>query len=231
MGGSQRDRPQPAEAFKDGSGQRCALGGVGAGAQLVQQHQRSVVSDGQQLDYIPNMSRKGRKTLLDALFIADIDQHMVKNRYLAALGGGDHHAAGRHQAEQADRFERDRLTAGIGAGHDQHTVILADGDVDGYNFIPGNERVTRLDKADAAVLADGGDRTVIGDSEPRLGQTDVDVNNSLGADAQPIGEGRHLGRELIEDALDLGRLLALEGDDGIVGLDNGLRLYEIGRSA
>jgi hypothetical protein len=60
------------QALQDGLGQRRALRRVGAGGQLVQQHQAVALHSAQDVDDVPHVRAEGRKGLLDALLVADI---------------------------------------------------------------------------------------------------------------------------------------------------------------
>ena len=95
-------------------------------------------------DNIGHMRRKGGKALLDALLVADIRQHMVKDGKTGAIRRRHKQPAHGHQGEKPQRLEGDRLAAGIGAGDDQGIEIAAQPDVDGDDFIPGDQRVARF---------------------------------------------------------------------------------------
>ena len=51
----------------------------------------------------------------------------------------------RHQRQQADRLQRDRLAAGVWARDDDDRVVVADRDVD-RDDVSGQQRVPALDE-------------------------------------------------------------------------------------
>src|SRR5579883_956787 len=61
---------------------------------------------------VGDVCRKRREVLLDRLVVADVGQHGVEYREFGAIGG-NWDTGLRHQREQANSLERNRLAAGV----------------------------------------------------------------------------------------------------------------------
>ena len=94
--------PQAPGVVNDGRGQGCALHGVRAAAQLVQQDERLVVRLLQDTDNVAHVGGEGRKGLGNGLLIADVRQHPLADLDDAPVPGGDVQAALGHEGQQAD---------------------------------------------------------------------------------------------------------------------------------
>ena len=113
---------EAAEEVGDGDGQRRAFFGIGGRAQLVEQHQRmrgGVVRD--EID-VGDVRGKRRQVLLDGLVVADVGEDGVEDGQLGAVGR-NRNARLRHQRQQADGLQRDRLAAGVGAADDELAML------------------------------------------------------------------------------------------------------------
>ena len=119
VGRDDRAAADAVELVEDRPAQGRAVGRVGARPELVEQDQRARRRLAQDLADPPHVRREGRERLLQALLVADIGEHVVEDRELRALAGRDVQAGLGHDRQQADRLERDRLAAGVRAGHDQ----------------------------------------------------------------------------------------------------------------
>ena len=133
MGRHDRPATDATELVEDRPAQGRAVGRVGAGPQLVQQHQRFPGRLAQDLADPPHVGRERRKRLFQALLIADIGEHVVEDRELRALARGDVQAGLGHQGEQADRFQGHGFAAGVGPGHDQDSKPDAETQVDRHH--------------------------------------------------------------------------------------------------
>ena len=76
------------QAGKDGLGEGGTLQGVGAGAQLIEQHQAIGRHGLEDLDDVAHVRAEGGERLLDALLIADIREHALEDREGGALSSG-----------------------------------------------------------------------------------------------------------------------------------------------
>ena len=102
MGGRRDPAAALAEFFEDGNGQRRALDGVGAGAQLVDQDEGAVIRLLEDGDELGHVGGEGREGLLDALFVADVDEDILKGRDGRARSGRDEQPAHGHEGQKAD---------------------------------------------------------------------------------------------------------------------------------
>jgi len=80
--------------------------------------------------------REGAEALLNALLVADIRVDALKHRQCGAWGCRDMQARLGHEAEQAHRFQGDRLAPRIRPGDDQNMEILTQPNVNGHH-VPG----------------------------------------------------------------------------------------------
>ena len=121
-----------------------ALDGVGAGTQLVNQTERASIRELKNLDNIRHVSREGRQTLLDALFVADVDKHPAENAQLAVIRAGYEQSAHSHKREQPEGLEGNGLAARIRACDHKGIKGLAEGYVNGHYPVLRDKRMTRL---------------------------------------------------------------------------------------
>ncbi|MPM71803.1 hypothetical protein SDC9_118774 [bioreactor metagenome] len=76
--GGDRQRATLIEALQNRLRQRCALHGVCARAELIQQHERTPVRLRKNAHGICHMRGEGGKRLLNRLLVADVRKHAVK---------------------------------------------------------------------------------------------------------------------------------------------------------
>src|SRR5206468_1968664 len=98
---------------------------VGARAQFVQQDQAVVVGSLQDADDVAHVRGEGAEALLDALFVADVREYVLEDDGPGAVVYGKVEARLRHEGEQADGLEGNRLASGVRAGDDQHAKAVA----------------------------------------------------------------------------------------------------------
>ena len=108
--------------------------GIRGRAQFVQQDQRSRCRRARNEVDIGDVGGKRRKILLDRLVVADIGQHGIEDRQLGAIRGNGN-AGLRHQGQQANRFQGNGFSAGVGAGDDKFETFAFEFDADG-NDVP-----------------------------------------------------------------------------------------------
>ena len=121
----QRPHTDVQQALQNRLRQRRALGRVSARAQFVEQHQiirRHLVHDGHNRRHMPG---EGGQALLDGLLVANIGEHLLKYRQFRPQIRRDLQARLRHQRQQTDRFQRNRLAARVRAGDNQRREVLA----------------------------------------------------------------------------------------------------------
>ena len=225
VGRRRDDRPGPDEVVEQRLGERRALGRVRAGTELVEQDQGARAGRLDDRGDPPQVPGEGRQRLGDRLLVADVGEHVAPDRQAAALGGRDVQPGLVHQAEQAERPQRDRLAAGVRAGHDEGRVAVAEADVDGHDP-PGQPGVAGRQEHDLGPVrglrADG----VHLAGEGRLGGPQVEPGQRIEGLAQGRGVRRDEGRQLVEDARDLLGLGDLRLAPGVAELDGDERLDE-----
>ena len=137
------------------------LNRVGTGTQFVKQHEVALpaaVHDGH--DGLHVRGERGQ-ALLDALLVTDIGVNMLKQADFRLLVRRDMQAAGSHERQQTEGFERNRLAAGVRAGDDERVVIIADGDVDRHGLVLIEQRMARAKQLAAAAVLNKHRRTGI----------------------------------------------------------------------
>ena len=150
MGGGGDEGPLAASVLDDGNGQRRALHRVGARAQFVKEQQAVLVRLMQDFHGVGHVRREGGQALLNALLVAHVRQHPVKDPQPASVVCGDLQPALGHQRQQPDGFQRHGLAAGVGAGDDQGVVGIAQLQGDGHRLGLVQQRVPGPPQHDAA---------------------------------------------------------------------------------
>ena len=154
---------------------------------------------------------------------------MLKQADFRLLVRRNMQAAGSHERQQTEGFERNRLAAGVWAGDDERVVIIADGDVDRHRLVLIQQRMTRTEQLAAAAVLD------------QYGRTGVHVERQLGTRKDKVQRGQrivvlldgalvhgHARRQFRENALDLVFLAAFEHLNLVVDFHDLLRLDEHG---
>ena len=95
-----------------------ALFRISSRSQLVQQHQRLLGRSLRNEINIGDVSRERRKILFNRLIVANICQHRIERGQLRPIGW-NRNARLRHQRQQSNGFEGDRLSASVGASDHQ----------------------------------------------------------------------------------------------------------------
>ena len=213
----------------DSDSQRRALDRISARTQFVEQHEVALpaaVHDGH--DGLHVRGERGQ-ALLDALLVTDIGVNMLKQADFRLLVRRNMQAAGSHERQQTEGFERNRLAAGVWAGDDERVVIIADGDVDRHRLILIEQRMARTKQLAAAAVLN------------KHRRTGVHVERQLGTRKDEVQRGQrivvlldgalvhgHARRQLREDAFDLVFLSAFEHLNLVVDFHDLLRLDEHG---
>ena len=122
------------ERLEDGLGQRGSVVGVGARAQFVEQHERAAIHPLQHVAELLDERGEGREVLGHALVVAHDGEDLGEDGQARPRARGHVTARLRHQGEQAQGLERDRLAARVGAGDDEQRAIRVDLDVHGNDL-------------------------------------------------------------------------------------------------
>ncbi len=130
-----------------------------------------------------------------------------------------------HEAEQAERPERDGLAAGVRARDDERGVAVAQPDVD-RDDAAGQARVSSRQQDRLGPVGGLGPAGAHLRGQRRLGDPQVEARQRVQGLAQWIRVGRDERRQLVEDPRDLLRLGDLRLPPGIAQLDRDERLDE-----
>ena len=135
-----------AAVLQNGYGQRRALGGVGARAQLVEQHQRSWRHLLAECDTMLVMwaEKVDRDCSMDCS--SPMSANTSSNTASSVPSAGRDLQPGlRHQGKQAHGFQRDGLAAGVGAGDDQRGKVLPQPQIAGHHLFRVDEGMPSAD--------------------------------------------------------------------------------------
>ena len=175
MSGGHGLGPQGLGVLQDGHGQGRALGGVGAGAQFVEEQQGTAVGLTQDIHDIGHVGAEGGQALFDALLVSDIGADPVEAGYLAALIHRDMQSGQSHASEEADGLQGHGLAAGVGPGDDHGGDITPQLHVDGHHPGRRDQWMAGLDQADEAAVVDLGSRSVKIVAELAFGRDEIDA--------------------------------------------------------
>ena len=131
MGGGERYRPALSQGDQGGRRQRGAFNRIGATADLVQQHEGSIVRLIQYLSQHANVSAEGREARGDRLLVSDVGVHAPEDRQRASLAHRRDNAGSGKRSGQTDRFEQDGLSAGVWTGDQQSALLQRELQVEG----------------------------------------------------------------------------------------------------
>ncbi|MPN30080.1 hypothetical protein SDC9_177537 [bioreactor metagenome] len=169
--------------------------------------------------------------MFNALFVADVREHLAKHRHAAFIPGGDHQSAHRHERKQTDGFDGNGLTAGVRAGNDQCIELLAELNVHGDDRLQVNQRMARRAQEHIAgvVYLGYGSLECIG--EVGLGKDEVEFHRALVTVNNGLRERACFRGKFGKNAFNLFALFAAQDADFVVGLNHGHRLHKHRRAA
>ncbi len=223
MGGHHR-RGTPVREVLDQSPGKCgALGRIGAGAHLVEQHQRAAAGA---LDYtLPyrQVGGKSRETFGYGLFIPDVGEDRIKNGEAGPLPHGRDDAALSQRRDQPHGFEEDTLPTGIGAGDHQNALPGLHAEVERHNGRFGVLQQKRMAALhDRPAFRFGGEiRRIcvpIGGGL-RAGSESIEVDQCFPAGRQRRMQRPEHPRNLHQDAMDLPDFFLFEAPQLVGELD------------
>src|SRR5258708_27698159 len=113
------------QIWESGRGQGRALGRIGPRANFVEESQRIVTRRVDDTDDVAHVRRKRRKALLDALFVANIGEDIVKDTNLRSGSRRNVEARLGHERQEASRLQGDRLTARVWSSNHHHPEVVA----------------------------------------------------------------------------------------------------------
>ena len=169
--------------------------------------------------------------MLNALFITDIGQNMLKNDHLASVGSGDLQAALGHGGEQTKGLDTHCLAAGVGAGYDDGVHISADGKGHRHGCVSVEQRMPGPQDLCLALFQQPGTHTPHFIAQLAPGKDEIQTAQQLIVPANGACKLGGIGRKLRQNALDLGFFLAGQDADVVVQFHYSRRLDKQGRAA
>ncbi len=219
-----RDRQRRAlrELVEQGSRERRALDRIGAGGDLVEQHERPRRRRLEHVDEVAEMARERRERGGDRLLVADVREHVGEDGHARPLGRHVQTALV-EQGQEPERLERNRLAAGVGAAEHEH-AHARERQIDGHDSRRVEQRMARGDELDVVRRLDRAAAPAA--RERAAGEREVDVGEHLDGVRELVRVVADLARELGQDARDLVALVALELAQPVGQLDDRERLDE-----
>ena len=155
VGRADQEHAHALEVAQDRAGQGRPFLRVGAGAQLVHQHQRppgGLTHDAQQ---VGDVGAERGKRFLDALLVADVGVDAVEPGEAGFIGGDVQTSMGHHR-QQAHRLQRHGFAPGVGPGDEQHPPLRVQRQADGHHVaalrLAQEQRMAGAAQAQAARL-------------------------------------------------------------------------------
>ncbi len=106
MGGDDAVGPRAVEGFHHRFGNSAAKGWLGAGAKLVNQHQRALAGEEQKLLHRKQMRRVRTQVVVNGLRVADVEQNLLEQARFRVGPGRQQQAALEHILQEPNGFER-----------------------------------------------------------------------------------------------------------------------------
>ena len=120
--GADQEHAHALEVAQHRAGQRRPFLRVGAGAQLVHQHQRPPGGLPHNPQQVGDVRAERGKRFLDALLVSDVGVDAVEPGEAGFLGGYVKPGMGHHR-QQSDGLQRHGLAPGVGPGDEQHPPL------------------------------------------------------------------------------------------------------------
>ena len=224
--GRRRDEGARAqEVVEERLGQRGALGGVGAGAQLVEQDERVRTGGLRDPDDRAEVPGERRERLRHGLLVADVGEDVPEDGQPAARVGRHVEPRLVHEREKAERAKGDRLPARVRPGHEERLEIRPQLHVD-RNDRPREAGMAGAPQGDLRPRADLGPGCVELLRQARLRAPEVEAGQRPEQLAERPGLAGHERRQLVEDALHLLLLGHLRLAPRVAQLDRDEWLHE-----
>src|SRR5271166_6599111 len=188
------------------------------------------------------MRGEGREVLLDRLVIADVTEHAIEDGQFGTFGR-NRNARLRHQCQQADGFQGNRLAASVGAADDELTMLIVQLDAQ-----RNHHRALRLERSLQQRMPCVAQNQCVGSfrlwlgvglspdklhrhavvilGEARFGELQLQFAQHSYSRFECVGLLADLRGHLQQDAMDLALLLVVQPYqlvvllDGLEGLDN-----------
>ena len=108
---------------EDGLGDGAAGRRLGAGTELVDEHERALVGHLQHGFHVREEGAVGGQVVLEGLVVSDGDHDAVEHGEFRSLRGGDEHTPLEHILKQSHGLQAHALAAGVGAGNKKDVLF------------------------------------------------------------------------------------------------------------
>ena len=190
-----------------------------------------IVSSFEDVYQVGHVSGEGGQTLLDALLIPDVRQHLVEHRHSASCPHRNQQPAHGHETEQADGFQGNRFAASVGAGNYQSPAVSSQCQGDGHGGFGIQQGVAGFIQHNLPGVGETGFLGVHLSGQLCLGKTEVQRNDHLKVVHQVAGVFRHRLAEFIQNPLDLRLFLSLENTNLVIGFHHSHGFHKEGGAA
>ena len=221
VGGRQGPDLSDMAEIEDGDGERRALGGVGAGSQLVKEAEALAVDPAEDVHDGLHVGGEGGQALLDALLVSDVGVDIPEEGELASVAGRDMEAGHAHELEEADGLEGDGLAAGVGTRDDDHVVVGAQLDIDGDDLFGVDQGMAALADVDVIFVIKDRPGRILLHGQVGAGKDEIQLGHVFGVVPELHQVLSRLGRQGRQDLFNL--LFFLQGKlpQGVVEADDG----------
>ena len=216
-----------------------ALGGIGARPHLVEKDEGGRLHLAGHLHDGGEMGGEGGEARGDRLLVADVGVDATEDGQPGPRGGGHVHSRLRHEGEEAEGLEGDRLAPRVGAADDEDGLSVPQPERNRHGSPPSahvlaqpfaehrhQQGMSRLGQVQLEHLEDLRLHRVHVAGEEGLGLGEVEVAQDLDGEGEVVGPRTHPRRQLGEDANHFATLFVLQLDDVVVEGHRGQRLHE-----
>ncbi len=226
VGGDDGPGSAAEEMLGDGDSEGGAFLGIGGGAQLVEENERTRGGLSGDAVEIADVGGEGGEILLDGLRVADVGEEGVEEGDDGFVGGDGNSGLG-EDGEEAGGLEGDGFAAGVGAADDELAVRAGELQGDGNDLArlgaktAVEERMAGVFEAElrGGVVADARRRAFVFLGEAGAGEEGIDFGEDGGPAENGGGELGELPGHVQEDAVNLGLFFFEEADEVVVELD------------
>ncbi|MNO86305.1 hypothetical protein D3C76_777010 [compost metagenome] len=147
------------------------------------------------------MAGEGTQALLNALLVADIGINRIEYAKLAAVLSRHKQPGHRHQAEQADRFQRDGLPPSVRAGDDNRRVLVPQLHIDRHHLIRRDQRMSAFLQLKEPAIVHARQRSLQFPGQPGFSEDEIQLAQHIPVVQQQFGLLANQRGELLQDDL------------------------------
>ena len=200
VGGDHSETSLRFQLFEYRFGDRSADDRLGAGAEFVDQDQRTVVGMAQDVLHVQQVRTVGAQVVVDRLLVSDVDENTAEDSHLGVLRDRNQQAALHHVLQKAHSFEAHRLAARIRPRDNENVLLRGEYQIERNDtfalFAQGlrQQGVSCVFQQDRAALLDDRHRAVVVECKTGFGPDQVHRREVIARrrDARQFGT-QHLG--------------------------------------